>query len=192
MITLRSRHFRKRTPDLHNSARFNTIPALRAIKMNPPKEKFSGLPRPGLDCDSRRAHPRQRRATAPVPWLLQQCVAGKKKKAKVRRENRDSPDPPVSRELKSADRIYRDPIHCGPAKEACIEEMCPATAGGKSGKSTYLVHWEFSDSGRITTVTLTEAANIYWAPGVSARTLYFTPFSSRISLVAVNHSEPND
>jgi hypothetical protein len=36
--------------------------------------------------------PDKRRASGPVLWLLQQCVAGKKKKAKARRENRDSPD----------------------------------------------------------------------------------------------------
>jgi hypothetical protein len=41
MIALQSRHFRKRTPDLHNSARFNTIPALRAIKMTPVLKKIS-------------------------------------------------------------------------------------------------------------------------------------------------------
>jgi hypothetical protein len=162
MIALRSRHFRKRTPDLHNSARFNTIPALRAIKMNPVLKKISRSSPSWIGL-----HPRQRRATAPVPWLLQQCVAGKKKKAKARRENRDSPDPPVSRELKSADRIYRGPIHCGPAKEACIEGMCPATAGRKSDKSTYLVHWEFSDSGPITTVTLTEAVMTEYLLGTS-------------------------
>lgn len=45
MIALRSRHFRKRTPDLHNSARFNTIPAPRAIKMNPVlKKNFAVFP----------------------------------------------------------------------------------------------------------------------------------------------------
>ena len=45
MIALRSRHFQKRTPDLHNSARFNTIPALRAIKMNPVlKKNFAVFP----------------------------------------------------------------------------------------------------------------------------------------------------
>ena len=45
MIGLRSRHFRKRTPDLRNSARFNTIPALRAIKMNPVlKKNFAVFP----------------------------------------------------------------------------------------------------------------------------------------------------
>jgi hypothetical protein len=54
-------------------------------------------------------------------------------------------------------KLYRGPIYCGSAKEACIEGMRPATAGGKSDKSTYLVHWEFLDSGPITTVTLTEA-----------------------------------
>jgi hypothetical protein len=37
------------------------------------------------------------------------------------------------------DRIFRGPIHCGPVKEACIEGMRPATAGGKSDKSTYRV-----------------------------------------------------
>ena len=45
MIALRSRHFRKRTPDLRNSARFNTIPALRGIKMNPVlKKNFAVFP----------------------------------------------------------------------------------------------------------------------------------------------------
>jgi lysophospholipase L1-like esterase len=36
-------------------------------------------------------------------------------------------------------RIFRGPIYCGPAKEACIEGMRPATAGRKSDKSTYRV-----------------------------------------------------
>ena len=49
------------------------------------------------------------------------------------------------------EKLYRGPIYCRSAEEACIEGMRPATAGGKSDKSTYLVHWEFSDSGRITT-----------------------------------------
>src|SRR5258705_754332 len=45
MIALRSRHFRKRTPDLRNSTRFNTIPALRRIKMNPVlKKNFAVFP----------------------------------------------------------------------------------------------------------------------------------------------------
>src|SRR6266850_388995 len=45
MIALRSRHFRKRTPDLRNSAGFNTIPALRGVKMNPVlKKNFAVFP----------------------------------------------------------------------------------------------------------------------------------------------------
>ncbi|HUK39597.1 MAG TPA: SGNH/GDSL hydrolase family protein [Candidatus Acidoferrales bacterium] len=37
-------------------------------------------------------------------------------------------------------RIFRGPIYCGPAKEACIEGMPPATDAGKSDKSsTYRV-----------------------------------------------------
>ena len=45
--------------------------------------------------------------------------------------------------------------------------MRPATAGGKSDKSTYLVHWEFLDSGPITTVTLTEAVMTEYLLGTS-------------------------
>ena len=45
--------------------------------------------------------------------------------------------------------------------------MRPATAGGKSDKSTYLVHWEFLDSGPITTVTLTEAVMTEYRLGTS-------------------------
>ena len=68
MIALRSRHFRKRTPDLHNSARFNTIPALRAIKMNPVlKKNFAVFP--VLDCDSRRAHPDKGEQLVPQRFL---------------------------------------------------------------------------------------------------------------------------
>ena len=38
------------------------------------------------------------------------------------------------------DRIFRGPIYCGPAKEACVEGMRPATDDGKSEKSsTYRV-----------------------------------------------------
>jgi lysophospholipase L1-like esterase len=32
-------------------------------------------------------------------------------------------------------RIYRGPIYCGPAKDACVEGMPPATDNGKSGNS---------------------------------------------------------
>ena len=134
MIALRSRHFRKRTPDLRNSARFNTIPALRGIKMNPVLEKNFAV-FPVLDWIATLA--------AHIPDKGEQLLRYYGYYSNVSRGIRK--------------KLYRGPIYCGSAKEACIEGMRPATAGGKSDKSTYLVHWEFSDSGRITTVTLTEA-----------------------------------
>jgi hypothetical protein len=171
MIALRSRHFRKRTPDLRNSARFNTIPALRGVKMNPVlKKNFAVFP--VLDWIATLA--------AHIPDKGEQLLRYYGYYSNVSRGKRK--------------KLYRGPIYCGSAKEACIEGMRPATAGGKSDKSTYLVHWKFSDSGRITTVTLTEAVMTEYllGTGVSAHTLYFTPFSSPVSLVAVNRSEPND
>jgi len=32
-------------------------------------------------------------------------------------------------------KLYRGPIYCGSAKEACIEGMRPATGGGKSAEA---------------------------------------------------------
>ncbi len=172
MIALRSRHFRKRTPDLRNSTRFNTIPALRRIKMNPVlKKNFAVFP--VLDWIATLA--------GHIPDKGEQLLRYYGCYINVSRRKRK--------------KLYRGPIYCGSAKEACIEGMRPATAGGKSDKSTYLVHWEFSDSGRITTLTLTEAVMTEYLLGTSCFSphVYFTPFSSPVSLVvAVNHSEPND
>ena len=130
MIALQSRHFRKRTPDLHNSARFNTIPTLRAIKMNPVlKKNFAVFP--------------------VLDWIATLAAHIPDKGEQLLRYHG-----------------YYSNVSQGKRKKQKPEEK--------------------------TEIRPIDAPPIYWAPRVSAHTPYFTPFSSPVSLVAVNHSEPND